>query len=127
MALCVRSAAISVRTRCRIGRPVRCWTDPDHPRPCSTFTTDQPPQLICRQTSQFEKFQDRPMDVATVHLMMHHVKKERWAEVVLILEMISRERAVNAIWPTGAQARHLGSNPVQLEEQIRRHGCVGGQ
>jgi len=28
---------------------------------------------------------------------------------------------------TGAQARHLGSHAVQLEGQVRRHGCLGGQ
>src|SRR5215510_5292106 len=36
MTLCVRGAAISVRTWCRIGRPMPRRAHPDYPRPYST-------------------------------------------------------------------------------------------
>jgi hypothetical protein len=57
MALYVRGAAISVRTWCRIGRPAPRRVHHDHPRSCSAFTTDQPPQLIGPQRA-IRKFRD---------------------------------------------------------------------
>src|SRR5262245_58384760 len=46
MALYVRSAAISVRTWFRIGRPMPRRAHPDHPRPCSALTTEGEPLLF---------------------------------------------------------------------------------
>ena len=58
MALYVRGAAMSVRTWCRIGRPMPCRVRPDHPCPAARL-----PKV---KLARIELV--RPMDVARVHV-----------------------------------------------------------
>jgi hypothetical protein len=53
------------------------------------------------------------------------MKRGRFTEEQIIA--VLREMRLGRRPASGAQARHLGSHPVQLEGQVWRPGCVGGQ